>query len=1485
MTGGGLAAPGARAVLFGTESHVRESELPDLPSVDTTLDDLRNTLLDVCGMAPGHVERVPAHADAAQVVGAVEEAAGAGGGPVLFYYVGHGLLGPRDDLYLATRASRSARHVAQSVSYRTISDLLGDAGNGSLVVLDCCFSGRAGAPPSEGGVRRAFASARPRGSFLLTSASHYALSFAPEGERHTLFTGRLLELFKEGDPAGPLWLTADRLHTALDERFADDERVNPARQSEGTLGSLTLARNPAYRTGPTGAEAAEQPADLPCPYPGLQAYRVEDAAHFFGREELTARLMELVEDIPDGGQVVLVGASGAGKSSLLRAGLLGGLEARTTAPGPALLLPAPGPHPMRTLAEAWARATGRDSDEVRAELEHGSFPAPRHERPACGLLVVDQFEEIFTRCDAPAERAAFVSLLTGNGPGQRPRVVLGLRADHYGSCLEYPGLERALARAQLAVPPLREQELRATVEGPAATVGLTIDPGLTDRLLDDLRSGRSAKDAATALPFLAHALRETWRGRSGVRLTLSGYQATGGIWQSVATTTRRVYESLDDEGQATMRELLLRLVHLPADGGAAILRHRVPLASLPAGSSRIREQLATERLLTVNQETVQISHEALLRAWPLLRQWIQEDAATLLLRQQLGTAAEEWNAAGRDAAFLFRGSRLQAAAELAEKSELTELEREFLADGQAEASSELRREQRRTTLLKRALTAVAIALCLTIVAAVVAVRQQRNAETQRQVATARALLTEADSLSTSDPRAALRLGLAAYALRPSAEARRALFDTLAESAFRGVSQLPTSAADPVLARGGRMLAARERDRLTVWDTSRDPVPRTPLARLPCPSKDDAEAPVAFGGPGERMLAAGCGDEVRLWNLADLPRDGGLRPVATLRATGVKERTDGPSAVVLSPDGNTVATIGWSRYVDHSTLVRWDVRDPRKPRQLPVVEDTSVMQDLLQGDRAAFSPDGRLLATADTHGELRLWDVSDPREPRPRGMVEDAGGALAFSPDGHLLAASNDRVVKLIDIRSPGKPTVRDEQTAHTDRVSSLDFSPDGRRLASAGWDKTVAVWDVGDPRDMTMEARLYGHSSFVNATRFGADGHSLVSVSFSEVIHWDLADVHRPRVLDVLPDADELALAPDGTTLAVARGARIGLWDLADPAEPRRLAKLSNPVKERYDLVGGGTSIGTGDVLADIGFSPDGTLLATMNHDRRVTLWDLSDPARPRIAGSLRGNNEGALGPSLAFAPDRRLLAVSDRKHVQVWDVSNPARPALTASRADPRLEDVAFSPDGHRLLLAGTSLRLWDLRTGKTALLSGDHFYQGGSTAAFSPRGNVVAAVAAVPPISESDTGVHLWDTERAGSARPLGETEPTESIREKFARLAFHPDGDLLAGAGEDGAVRVWSVADPERPHLAFTFSRHLKGVDEVVLGGPHGRTMITSSAGYANVVDIGDYPEIAADTIGMACRAAGDGFTREEWEERVPEAEYRESCPDSSADENGG
>lgn len=1472
---GDLSAHRVRAVLFGAHCHTPGSELHDLPAVDTTLDDLERTLLTVCGMNSAHVTRVTADADAPEVINAIEEATESADGPVLFYYVGHGLLGPGDALYLATHASRSNHHISQAVAYSTIRDILSDAPLGSLVILDCCFSGISSMPSANGGARGPFATARPRGSFLLTSASLYAPSFAPEGERHTLFSGRLLRLLNEGDPAGPPRLTADRLHAALDREFADDMRVSPARQSEGTLGSLVIARNRADRSDHAQAEMPEPPADLPCPYPGLQPFHAEDSAYFFGRKGLAARLVDAVEKEEDGSPVVLVGASGAGKSSLLRAGLLAHLEARRSAARPALLLPAPGAHPLRTLAEAWADATGRETDEVHAALEAGRFPGPLHGRQACRLLVVDQFEEVFTRCRDLRERAAFVGLLAGDHPGPRPRVVLGLRADHYGSCLDHPELERALAQPQITVPPLRERELRAAVEGPAAAVGLIVEPGLTDRLVQDLREGRSADDAAGAMPFLAHALRETWRRRSGVRLTLAGYQATGGIWHSVAVTAEALYDSLDESGQAMMRELLLRLVFLPPDGGEAVVRHQVPLAAVPEGAAEIREKLARARLLTVDQGTVQIAHESLLRAWHRLRQWTKEDTATLLLRQQLSTAAGEWDAAGRDAAYLYRGSRLQAALDLAERVEPPAVERQFLAAGQAVADRELRHDQRRVRVLRRALAGVAVALCLALVAAVLTVREQRKAEEQQRVAVARALLAEADNLSATDPRASLRLGLAAQALQPGAEARQTLFDTLSVNPFRGVSTLTDDGSgliNPALSADARTLAVAEGSSgdLMLWNTGRDPVPRTPLARLPCRPPSDREAGAAFGGPHDRTLVATCGaDGVSVWDVAGLHRGGKPRRLAALRVDGLP---GGPNAVAVSPDGGLLAAVGWSNNkVGQGVLVLWDIRDSRNPRRLSVVKSTPT-QDM-PSDRLTFSPDGRVLVTAGL--SLRIWDVSDPSTPRAGGFVDEITKAVAFSPDGDLLATGNDRAVKLIDITSPRHPKMLEQRSAHTDTVGSLAFSADGRRLASGGSDADVILWDVGKPEDMTEDSRLTGHTYPVDAVTFGADGRSLVSVSSiaKEVAHWDLADVQQLDILKVIPRGRELALSPDGMLLAAARGIRIDLWNISDPAKPRSVTTLVDPGQDAT------LPAILSEPITDVAFNMDGTLLAGMTPDRRITLWDVTDPSHPRVAGTLQGN-EGGLDPSLAFAPNAPLLAVNDREQVRVWDVRDPSHPAekaLSTNFARSLGGDISFSSDGRHVLVPGMSIALWDFPSGKDKTLSGQHRYFGGGVAAMSPDGDIVAAAAKLGSGSDSPASVQLWDAQDTAAPRMVGEMK-VEGRQQagKFTRLAFHPEGSLLAGAADDGAVRLWSVADPKQPYLAYTFQGHGDTVDDVVLGGPHGRTMITSSGGSAFIWDLGEYPQIAADLIGMACRVAGGGFTREQWAHQVPNAAFKETCP---------
>ncbi|WP_409472413.1 caspase, EACC1-associated type [Streptomyces sp. HC307] len=1510
---GHLATSGACAVLIGTGRHVPGSKLSDLPAVDATLDDLQKALHEVCGMAPERVTRVPAGADPAEVVAAVEEAAAQAAGPLLLYYVGHGLLGPGDELYLATRSSSSARNIAHAVPYRTLRDLLGEVGGGSLVVLDCCFSGRGKVPRSDGGMRQPFVSALPRGSFLLSSASNFELSFAPEGERHTLFSGRLLRLLTEGDPAGPPWLTADRLHTALDREFADDTRVRPARQSEGTLGGLVIARNRAYRV-PDG-DAVEPPADVPCPYPGLAPFRAEDSGHFFGRDDLVEQLLTAVArpGSEPGEPVVVVGASGAGKSSLLRAGLLASLERRHAADGsedlwPALLLPTPGAHPMDALSEAWAEATGRETHEVRTALEAGRFPPPRAGREPCRLLVVDQFEELFTHCQDTGERDAFVAVLTADAGAARPRVVLGLRADHYGSCLAHPELESALEHGQVNVPPMRERDLRAAVEEPAAAVGLGLERGLTDRLLHDLNEGRLGDDETGALPFLAHALRETWRERSGTRLTLTGYQVTGGIWQSVAKTGEALHESLDDDGRGALRDLLLRMVHLPPDGTGARagIRRPVPLGSLldglPPGARKIRDRLAEDRLITVGQDTAQIAHEALLRAWPRLHDWIEEDAVTLLRRQQLRTAADDWRAADRDAAFLLTGSRLHAALELRDPGghgPLPERESEFLAASEEAAESARRRERRRVTVLKTAVVALVIGLVVAIGSAVVAIRQEekaqeqrRSAQKQRELATYRALLAEAQNLRGTDPRTSLDLGLAAHALRPTGESRRVISETLRESPFRSSTVLKTHVSTTVLGPDGRTLAAVDsEDGMTLWDVGRGSARRTPLARLNC--RPSSAADVSFGGPGGRILAARCTeDTLSLWDLTGLHTGTEPRRLNTLHVDGLP---GSPDALALNADGTRLAATGWwsededVAAEEGAALVLWDVSEPRRPRRL------SVTKGVYEVDRVAFSPDGRTLATsADmvrTRGPLdvgnayvtsgvRTWDVSDPRRPRRGDKVIGSEGDVAFSPDGKSLVTIDDRSARLIDVTEPTDPEELAEWPVHSAEVQGFTFSRDSRRLATAGEDGVVAVWDLTDPRAPERRDSLIGHRSVsgkldrgvdINALGFGADDRTLVSVSTygdeSEVIHWSLGSAQKAHVVGKVDGgggSTRMALTPDGKTLAVSGATETSLWDVSERTRPKAKATLRD----------------TYSVINDIALNADGTLLASAHINGTVVLWDVSDRTRPRIAG--RFTTEKWNGIALAFSPDAPLLAVHG-EDLGLWNIADPARPTRTAHFPEPHpYADVSFSPDGSRLLTSpgdvSRGVSLWDLSAGdKGFVMLPDPRHPrvglNGDTA-FSPNGTLVA-IADPTMYGFEEAALVLFDVSDPRHPRHMSSVGREDEKKVGFNRVAFNPDGNLVAAAGEDGITWLWSVADPTKAHLAGRLGEHPDTVDDVLFG-PDGQTLVTSSDGIAYLWDLGDYPEIAADTIGMACRVASGGLLDWEWQVYAPDVPFHTSCP---------
>ncbi len=545
-------------------------------------------------------------------------------------------------------------------------------------------------------------------------------------------------------------------------------------------------------------------------------------------------MARLAEQLPGAGTLVVVGPSGSGKSSLLRAGLIPALDAGLpTIPGsrawPRVVF-TPGAHPIATLASQLAHLAGDTADTLRARLDAdptelslvADAVLSRHARGenATGrrlVLVVDQFEEVFTSCEDSQERRAFLDALSA-AAASTALVVLGLRADFYAQCAAEPQLVEALQHSQLIVTPMSTNELRAAIEKPAAQAGLALEPGLVTLMLRDLRTSDNTEHTSGngGLPFLSHALFATWQQRDGDLLTLAGYEATGGIWEAVTRTAEDRYATLTATEQDTAQLVLLRMVHL-GEGGAEDTRRRVRLADLPAIETvaRVLTTFADARLITLGADTVEIAHEALLRAWPRLRQWIDTDRAGNLTRQELEEATTVWTRNRRDTAGLYRGSRLEAARIWAHSTSheggLSPAASEFLA-----VSTE---QERRAVRLRRTVLVVLSVLALVASgAAVVAFQQSATAQRERDTAIFNQITAQADRLRSTDVSLAAQLDLTAYRMRPTSDLYTALV-TLGNAAL----STPLAGVEAVVfSPDGHTLASGSRDQtVRLWEMNVD----------------------------------------------------------------------------------------------------------------------------------------------------------------------------------------------------------------------------------------------------------------------------------------------------------------------------------------------------------------------------------------------------------------------------------------------------------------------------------------------------------------------------------------------------------------------------------------------------------------------------------------------------------------------------------------
>ncbi|TDE30796.1 WD40 repeat domain-containing protein [Nonomuraea mesophila] len=1231
----------------------------------------------------------------------------------------------------------------------------------------------------------------------------------------------------------------------------------------------------ALQTGGELAGLVEREAGV-CPYRGLSPYEPEDARWFFGREHtagvLVARLAARMAAQPgERGPLTVVAPSGAGKSSLLRAGLLAALRrgALPGAQGWAIVLFVPGVSPVDELLGRIGGSTGLDAPalagllrqgpaefaaHVRSALENAPGPSQaslaegRAEGPAQArrlVLVVDQLEQVFTLCADPAERHTFLAAVHALATSGAALVVLGLRADFYSHCLAYPELVGSLRDGHLPLGPLTLPELREIISGPARAAGLTMEPGLAELLLRDMGVPPGTADYGTgpvhepgALPLLSHTLLATWTRRKGNTLTVDGYRASGGVSGAVAATAEHVYRGLDPHGQEIARRVLLQMVCVGEDNVEA--RRPVDLRSLPephfpaAATAEVVESFARARLLTLDADHAQLAHEALLRAWPRLREWILADRAGLRTRRQLREAAEAWRREHRDPSLLYRGTRLQSAQDWAASGDtaLTGLEQEFLDAGLAARAAEEAGARRRSRRLRRMVALLTVLLVLAVATTVIAVINQRAATEQRNTVIARQAADEAAALRAAEPARAAQLSLAAFRLAPTVETRSGLL-----AAFAAPYAIKVRAGDGVnralFSGDGRLLVSAGDDGVRLFAMADRRRPR--LLAAFGGDGPDVESAALSAGSG-RLATAGLDGSVRLWDVTE-PR--------APRLLTAFDGHDGPIwDIVFDPGGEFVAT-----GADDGTARLWDVRDPRKPRRLATLTGHARVVHGL-----ALSPDGRTLVTTSYDDTVRVWDVRDPASPRHlatlTGHGEDVGTA-AFSPDGRTLATgSDDRTARLWDVTDPRRPRELATIIGHTGPVIAVAFSPDGRRLATGGWDHSVRISDVGHPaRAATV---LTGHSGTVAALAFSSDGSTMASASWDHTIN--LWDSTGPVMTGHGGAVRAVAFRPGGRILATAGdGREVRLWDVADPYRPSALSTLDSPAGTTYALA----------------FSHDGAILAGGGEDETIRLWDVSDPRTPRPLPTLSGHT--ARVRTVAFSPGRRILAGGGFGNaVRLWDLTDPRRPEpLTTINTTPSaVYAVAFSPDGGMLAAGGfdRAVRLWRLtdprRPVPAATLSGhtNEVY----TVAFSPDGRGLAS-------GSFDQSVRLWDITGPAPrtvARLAGH-------RGGATAVAFSPDGGLLATTGEDGTTRLWRLTGSGGPPLLARLTGHADAARAAAFS-PDGRTVATAGADHKVRLWDPDPARVAA----RVCALTGPGLLRDSWHDHFPGIDHRPPCPDTTA-----
>lgn len=1175
------------------------------------------------------------------------------------------------------------------------------------------------------------------------------------------------------------------------------------------------------------------------PYRGLAPYRERDERLFFGRRHSVSRLVSAVLAAQGHGPVVITGASGVGKSSLVQAGLIPALRGLDRGNGDraafAPVVFAPGAHPSAALVTAVPEladcVADPDHERIDSALRRAAERLGAHQL----VVVVDQIEELFTQCPDAEERARFLTVLDrvatalpGHEPSETSSVVATMRSDFYAQALSYPVLARALEQRSKAVSPLLREDVVEVITQPARMIGLKLEAGLVDLILNDLgvltASSPSPSEGSTVLPLVSHLLDTMWERRRGGQLTIANYRATGGVLGSIAAAAERAWEQLDERGRVLARAMFVHLVYVTNTGTDVKIRRTLGQLVAFEGDDtgagrRVIDHFVNARVLVVDGDDVELIHDAVIATWPRLASWIQEDRSYSALRQQIETDAAHWDDSQRNSSLLYHRGRLDLLAEHAATRADTGAPAQSavravaasLTPAAADFLDASERQVRRQSRMERTvMAALAFSTVVAVVMGAMALAAKSRAEDERSTAQFRQVVALADALRESDPTTSAQLSLAAWQMRPESDDS---FSRLVATENTPISRSLTGHTGPVygvaFSADGRMLATASDDRtVQLWDFA-DPSNPVRLGTA-LGGSEQYMASVSFSEDG-RLLAAGSGDGlIWIWDVTDPST-----PKALL--DGVRTAPGAVHNVRFSPDGRLLAVPH-----DDGTVTLFDTSAADSGR----FPSWSLRGHSGAVRTVSFRGDG-VLATASDDRSVRVWDIADPARPVPLGApltgFDDVVHSVAFSPDGRSLAASSDDgLIRIFDATDLTAIRLIDAPVqAHTGGIWTIAFAADGGTLASASWDGTAKLWSV-DPVTRAlheMKPSLSGNGGGVPALALSPDGSTIVTGGQDSLVRvWTLApgtvpvsdspmmlpalnrdgsllvtagydsavrlwsvdaagrfdqvgSIDAPRPLG---GANVAVLSPDGTILATTRtsGGPVQLWDVRDPSRP---VPVGQPITTATRFTW------------EMAFSPDGRTLAIGDDDFRIALWNIEDPAAPvQWGASLTGPHN--LVRSAQFSPAGDLLVVvSADGDIHAWDVTNPSSPApssMAGAGHDGGVNSLAFSPDGATLVTASDdhTLVVWD-RAADGGFVSRPEPLRGHTgtvySVAFNGDGSHV--------VSGSDDGtIRLWNVDDGSEA--VGG--PLTTIGKGRWQVTFLPRIDMVVAAGGDGVLRTWRL-----------------------------------------------------------------------------------------------